>query len=36
MAEWIEVLFGVKTVGGPRNILLDGHLDTSMARGKCI
>jgi len=22
-AEWIEVLFGVKTLGGPRNIVLD-------------
>jgi len=31
---WIQVLFRVKTVIGPRNIVLDWALDTPTARGK--
>jgi len=31
-AERIEVLFGVKIFGGPRNIVLDGDLDPPTAR----
>jgi len=34
MAEWIEVLFWVRTLGGPRNIVLDGDLDFPIARGR--
>jgi len=33
MAGWIEVPFGVKTLGGPRNIVLDGGLDSPTVRG---
>jgi len=29
MAEWIKMLFGVNTPGGPRNIVLDGGADPS-------
>jgi len=32
MAEQIEVVFGVKTLGGRRNIVLDGGLDPHAAK----
>jgi len=34
MAEWIEVLFGMETLVGPENIVLDGGPDPPMARGQ--
>jgi len=33
-AEWIEVLFGVKTLGVPRNIVLDRGPDPPTGRGR--
>jgi len=33
-AERIEVLFGVKTLGGPRNVVLDGGSRYPATRGK--
>jgi len=33
MAEQIKILFGVNTLGGPRNIVLDGHPDPPKAKG---
>jgi len=33
-AEQIKSLFGVNTVGGPRNIVLDGGPDPPTTRGK--
>jgi len=33
MAERIEVLFGMKSLGGPKNIVLDGCPDPPMAWG---
>jgi len=33
MAVWIEVLFEVKAARDSRNVVLDGDLDISTARG---
>jgi len=33
MAEKIKLLFGMNTLGGPRNIVLDGGPDPPIARG---
>jgi len=32
LAEWIDVLFGVQTLGDPRSIVLNGGLSPLMAR----
>jgi len=35
-AEQMKMLFGVNTLGGPRNIVLDGGPDPPTARGRVI
>jgi len=34
MAQWIKVLFGVKTLGSPRNTVLDGGPKTHTVMGR--